>query len=131
MAERVRFPARTGIATLTARERLTPRMIRVTLRADEFRDGWPIQQPGEILTLLFAPPGEEIVLPLQGWVFPPDAPEQEWRNYTVRRHDPAPGRDRRRRRPARAARPRLHLGERARPRRARRLRRPARRLPAP
>ncbi len=89
--ERVRFPARTGVAALVARRRLTPRMIRVTLRCDEFGDGWPTSQPGEILTLLFAPPGDEIVLPLQGWVFPPGAPEQEWRNYTVRRHDPAAG----------------------------------------
>jgi len=91
MAERVRFPARTGVATLAARVRLTPRMIRVTLRAGEFGADWPTSQPGEILTLLFAPPGEAIVLPLQGWVFPPDAPEQEWRNYTVRRHDPEQG----------------------------------------
>ena len=89
--ERVRFPARTGVAALVARRRLTPRMIRVTLRCDAFAGGWPKSQPGEILTLLFAPPGEEIVLPLQGWVFPPDAPEQEWRNYTVRRHDPVAG----------------------------------------
>jgi NADPH-dependent ferric siderophore reductase len=82
-----RFPLRSGVATLVARESLTPRMIRVTLRCDGFRDGWPIQQPGEIITLLFAPPGEETILPLQGWRFPDDAPEQEWRNYTVRRHD--------------------------------------------
>ncbi len=31
------------------------------------------------------------MLPLQGWVFPPGAPPQEWRNYTVRRHRPALG----------------------------------------
>ena len=83
-----RFPARAGIATLVRRTTLTPRMIRVTLACDAFGDDWPIQQPGEILTLLFPPDGEEIVLPLQGWAFPPGAREQEWRNYTVRRHDP-------------------------------------------
>jgi NADPH-dependent ferric siderophore reductase len=87
MAERVRFPARCGVATLVARRELTPRMIRITLRADDFGPDWPIQQPGEILTLLLCPSDEEIVLPLQGWLFP-EGVEQEWRNYTVRRHDP-------------------------------------------
>ena len=82
-----RFPRRSGIARLAERRQLTPRMIRVTLACEGFRDGWPIQQPGEIITLLFVPPGEEIVLPLTGWRFPDGAPEQEWRNYTVRRHD--------------------------------------------
>jgi NADPH-dependent ferric siderophore reductase len=66
-------------------------MIRVTLRSEAFGVTWPIEQPGEIITLLFLPPGEEVVLPLAGWTFPADAPEQEWRNYTVRRHDPATG----------------------------------------
>jgi Siderophore-interacting FAD-binding domain len=82
-----RFPRRSGIARLAERRQLTPRMIRVTLACEGFRDGWPIQQPGDIITLLFVPPGEEIVLPLTGWRFPDGAPEQEWRNYTVRRHD--------------------------------------------
>src|SRR6185436_8655490 len=91
MSERERFPRRAGIATLTARRALTPRMIRVTLRSEQFGPTWPIEQPGEIITLLFLPPGEEIVLPLQGWVFPPGTAEQEWRNYTVRRHDPQTG----------------------------------------
>jgi NADPH-dependent ferric siderophore reductase len=83
-----RFPARAGIATLRRRRTLTPRMIRLTLAADGFGADWPITQPGEIITLLFVPPDERIVLPSHGWTFPPDAPEQEWRNYTVRRHDP-------------------------------------------
>jgi NADPH-dependent ferric siderophore reductase len=82
-----RFPRRSGVARLAARRQLTPRMIRVTLAGEGFRDDWPIQQPGEIITLLFVPPGEEIVLPLMGWRFPDGAPEQEWRNYSVRRHD--------------------------------------------
>lgn len=86
MASLERFPRCAGTAILVAREQLTPRMLRVTLRADDFGDDWPIEQPGEIITLLFVPPGEEIVLPLQGWRFPDDAPAQEWRNYTVRRH---------------------------------------------
>jgi NADPH-dependent ferric siderophore reductase len=58
----------------------------VTLRCDGFRDEWPIEQPGEIITLLFVPPEESIVLPVQGWTFPSGAAPQEWRNYTVRRH---------------------------------------------
>lgn len=86
-----RFPRRAGVATLTARRALTPRMIRVTLRSDDFGATWPIEQPGEIITLLFLDPSEEIVLPLTGWRFPEGATEQEWRNYTVRRHDPATG----------------------------------------
>jgi NADPH-dependent ferric siderophore reductase len=86
-----RFPRRAGVAVLTARTMLTPRMMRVTLRCEDFRAGWPIQQPGEIITLLFAPPGTEIVLPERGWTFPAGAPAQDWRNYTVRRHRPATG----------------------------------------
>jgi NADPH-dependent ferric siderophore reductase len=86
-----RFPRRAGVATLVARRHLSPRMLRVTLRCEGFRDGWPIQQPGEIITLLFVEPGEPIVLPERGWMFPSDAPKQEWRNYTVRRHRPSTG----------------------------------------
>src|SRR3712207_3033250 len=86
-----RFPRRAGVATLVARERLTPRMLRVTLRCPGFAcDAWPIQQPGEIITLLFSPPGEGVVLPEQGWRFPRGV-EQPWRNYTVRRHRPGLG----------------------------------------
>jgi NADPH-dependent ferric siderophore reductase len=83
-----RFPRRAGIATLIRRERLTPRMIRVTLAGEGFGAGWPIRQPGEIVTLLFVPLGEPIVLPERGWTFPQGAPPQDWRNYTVRRHRP-------------------------------------------
>ena len=83
------FPRRKGVATLVARRPLTPRMIRVTLRCEGFGDDRPIEQPGEIITLLFAEPGHEVVLPVTGWSFPPGAEDQAWRNYTVRRHDPA------------------------------------------
>ncbi|HET6547886.1 MAG TPA: siderophore-interacting protein [Solirubrobacter sp.] len=85
-----RFPRRAGVATLVARRRLTPRMLRVTLRCDGFGAGWPIEQPGEIITLLFVPPGTPVVLPQQGWTFPPGV-AQDWRNYTVRRHRPEAG----------------------------------------
>jgi NADPH-dependent ferric siderophore reductase len=87
MAALERFPRRAGVATLVSRRSLTPKMIRVTLACDDFGSEWPAEQPGEIITLLFLPPGERIILPERGWVFPPGAPEQEWRNYTVRRHD--------------------------------------------
>jgi NADPH-dependent ferric siderophore reductase len=70
-----RFPRRAGVATLVARRSLTPRMIRVTLRCDTFRDDWPIRQPGEIITLQF---GGEVALPVRDW--------KPWRNYTVRHH---------------------------------------------
>ncbi len=86
-----RFPRRAGVATLVARAPLTPRMTRVTLRCDGFREAWPLEQPGEIITLLFVPEGEPIVLPETGWRFPPDAPPQAWRNYTVRHHRPEQG----------------------------------------
>jgi NADPH-dependent ferric siderophore reductase len=84
------FPALTGAATLVERVSLTPRMLRVTLHCDAFGHSWPIQQPGEIITLLFVPLGESIALPERGWVFPGGA-KQEWRNYTVRRHRPDAG----------------------------------------
>ena len=51
------FPERKGLATLIAREQLTPRMLRVVLEADGFGLDWPEQEPGEIVTLLFAAPG--------------------------------------------------------------------------
>jgi NADPH-dependent ferric siderophore reductase len=88
MASLERFPRRAGRATLVARTVLAPRMLRLTLRDPAFGPDWPLEQPGEIVTLLFPEPGEPIVLPETGWRFPPGAPEQAWRNYTVRRHRP-------------------------------------------
>ncbi|MTD46031.1 hypothetical protein GKE82_17490 [Conexibacter sp. W3-3-2] len=82
------FPLHAGIATVVARRALTPRMLRLTLAADAFGDPG-IEQPGEIVTLGFAGPGEELVLPREGWRFPPGGPEQHWRNFTVRRSAPA------------------------------------------
>ena len=86
-----RFPRRKGVATLVARAMVSSQTLRVTLRGEGFGDDWPIQQPGEIVTLLFVPPGEPVVLPVAGWIFPPGEPPQEWRNYTVRRHRPEAG----------------------------------------
>ena len=91
MAPRERFPRCTGVATLVARTMVSSQTMRVTLRGDGFTGCWPIEQPGEIVTLLFVEPGEPIVLPLNGWTFPPEAAPQAWRNYTVRRHRPGAG----------------------------------------
>ncbi len=81
------FPLRTGIATVTAVRRLTPRMARITLGGDAVA-GFPDEEPGEILTLIWPADGaQEVVLPADGWRFPPGTPEQHARNYTVRRYD--------------------------------------------
>lgn len=82
------FPLLTGIATITAVRRLTPRMVRITLGGDALA-GFPDEQPGEILSLVWPAEGaEDPVLPIKGWRFPPGTPEQHSRNYTVRAYDP-------------------------------------------
>ncbi len=81
------FPLHTGLATVTAIERITPAMARFTLEAPAFADP-VVEQPGEILTLGWADDGEELVLPELGWRFSKGRPEQHWRNFTVRRADP-------------------------------------------
>jgi NADPH-dependent ferric siderophore reductase len=81
------FPLRTGIATVAAVTRVTPRMARIVLTGDVLA-GLPDEQPGEILTLIWPAPGHaEPVLPRDGWRFPPGAPEQHARNYTIRAYD--------------------------------------------
>jgi NADPH-dependent ferric siderophore reductase len=82
------FPLHTGVAEVSAVREITPSMRRFTLRADAFRD-FGIEQPGEIVTLGWPGPGEELVLPRVGWRFPPGTEEQHWRNFTVRAFDPA------------------------------------------
>jgi NADPH-dependent ferric siderophore reductase len=82
------FPLHTGIATVTSIDAVTPAMASFTLHAPAFTDPG-IEQPGEILTLGWSPDGSELVLPELGWRFPAGRPEQHWRNFTVRRFDPA------------------------------------------
>ena len=66
-------------------------MSRRSFSGDDLRD-LGCEQPGEILTLGWAPDGQELVLPAPGWRFAPGTPpEQRWRNYTVRRHDAEAG----------------------------------------
>jgi NADPH-dependent ferric siderophore reductase len=67
---------------------VTPQMRRITFSAPEFGPGFGVEQPGEIITLGWAAPGEELVLPEPGWRFPAGKREQHWRNYTVREHRP-------------------------------------------
>src|SRR5918998_1767199 len=81
-----KFPLCTGVATVTAREPLTPLMVRFTLTAPDFAD-LGVEEPGEILTLGWCAPGEELILPEEGWRFR-GGQEQHWRNFTVRAYRP-------------------------------------------
>jgi len=82
------FPVTTGTATVTAVEEVTPRMRRITL-SDEGLRRLPVEQPGEIITLLWPEEGQPLVLPEEGWRFPAGVAErQHARNYTVRGWEP-------------------------------------------
>jgi NADPH-dependent ferric siderophore reductase len=81
------FPLSTGICTLVRLRALSPRMARFTLHAPAFAD-LGVEEPGEIVTLGWCDPGEELVLPERGWRFPAGTREQHWRNFTVRAHRP-------------------------------------------
>lgn len=81
------FPARTGVAHVARLEPLTPHMTRFVL-AGPALDDFFIEEPGEIITLLWPAPGQELVLPEGGWRFPPGVADvQHARNYSVRRWD--------------------------------------------
>jgi NADPH-dependent ferric siderophore reductase len=81
------FPARTGVAHVARLEPLTPHMTRIVLAGPELDDFF-VEEPGEIVTLLWPAPGADLVLPEEGWRFPPGvAKTQHARNYTVRRWD--------------------------------------------
>ena len=82
------FPLHAGVATVAGVTMVTPAMRRVTLAAPAFANPG-VEQPGEIVTLGWAGAGEDLVLPARGWRFPAGAPEQHWRNFTVRRWDRA------------------------------------------
>jgi NADPH-dependent ferric siderophore reductase len=87
-ATRRPFPLHAGHATVTQTRMITPSMRRFTLRADAFADPG-VEQPGEILTLGWPRADEPLVLPREGWRFPPGTRgEQHWRNFTVRAADP-------------------------------------------
>ena len=69
------FPMLTGMATVARRAAITPRMVRFTLAAPAFAE-LGVEEPGEILTLGWCDPGEELVMPERGWRFPRGRPEQ-------------------------------------------------------
>jgi NADPH-dependent ferric siderophore reductase len=82
------FPLHTGIAEVARIVDLTPAMRRFTLRHETFAN-FGVEQPGEIVTLGWPGPDQELVLPRSRWRFPPGTPEdQHWRNFTVRSVDP-------------------------------------------
>ena len=85
------FPLRAGIMEVVRVHDVGPSLRRLTFRDDGLRH-LDCEHPGEILTLGWAPPGQPLVLPTEGWRFAPEPPpEQHWRNYTVRRHDAEAG----------------------------------------
>jgi NADPH-dependent ferric siderophore reductase len=85
MAERRPFPLHAGLAEVVRVAPVTPLMTCITLAAPQFGE-FGVDEPGEIVTLGWADPGEELVLPQLGWRFPRGKREQHWRNFTVRRH---------------------------------------------
>jgi NADPH-dependent ferric siderophore reductase len=84
------FPLSVGVLEVVAAERLTPRMRRLVLTGEGIGD-LPVEEPGEILTLIWPAPGSDtIVLPtLRRWHFPDGADEQHARNVTIRALDRA------------------------------------------
>jgi NADPH-dependent ferric siderophore reductase len=85
--ERRPFPLCTGVAVVQRVRPLTPHMARITLGGADFST-FGVQEPGEIVTLLWPAEGRALVLPQVGWRFPPGvADAQHARNYTVRRFD--------------------------------------------
>ncbi len=87
------FPLRVGLLEVVAAEHLTPHLRRIVLSGEGI-GVLPVEEPGEILTLIWPAPGrEEIVLPTLGrWSFPDGGDEQHARNLTIRALDRARGR---------------------------------------
>jgi NADPH-dependent ferric siderophore reductase len=89
-------PARTGHRTLQVlrTERITPRMVRVTLGGDELA-GFPGDGPDQRIKLFFPMPGQHRpAMPRAssaGPVWPPGEPRPVIRTYTVRRFDAEAG----------------------------------------
>jgi len=85
-----KFPIASGIVAVTDVDRLSPRMARITFEG-EVLDRMPSDEPGEIVTFTWPVEGADVVLPTEGWKFPPEAAGQHSRNYSVRafHRDPA------------------------------------------
>lgn len=82
------FPLLTGMMAVETIERPTPRLARITFSGGGV-DRFPDDEPGEIVTLLWAGAGrDEPVLPGEGYRFPEGRPDdQHERNFTVRALD--------------------------------------------
>jgi NADPH-dependent ferric siderophore reductase len=81
-------PLLVGLATVLHVERVSPGLARVVFCGDDLA-GFPDEEPGEIITLIWAADGHDLPIPpTDGWRFPPGCPEQHWRNYTVRDYVP-------------------------------------------
>ncbi|MEV4418855.1 siderophore-interacting protein [Patulibacter sp. NPDC049589] len=77
-------PLTTGHITVAGIERVTPGVQRITFAGEDLAR-LPDEEPGEIITLIWPEDGaDRPELPVNGWRFAPDAPDQHWRNYTVR-----------------------------------------------
>lgn len=86
-ARRRPFPLCSGVAVVQRVQPLTPHMVRITLGGPDL-GAFGVEEPGEIVTLLWPAEGRALVLPQVGWRFPPGvADAQHARNYTVRRFD--------------------------------------------
>jgi NADPH-dependent ferric siderophore reductase len=82
-------PHATGVMTVAAVDRLSPRLARITFEGPDLA-GFPDEEPGEIITLMWPAEGhDEVVLPGEGWRCPPGTPDQHERNFTIRAYDPA------------------------------------------
>ncbi len=87
VAARRPFPQRAGLLEVVEVIALTPGMRRLVFTGAALAS-LRIDEPGEIITLIWPAEGAEVVLPEEGrWRFPDDAPEQHCRNYTVRAFD--------------------------------------------
>jgi NADPH-dependent ferric siderophore reductase len=79
-----RFPLVAGTVSVVAVESPTPRVARITFAGDVLEE-LPNDEPGEIVTFIWPVEGADVVLPTEGWRFPPEADGQHSRNYSVRR----------------------------------------------
>jgi NADPH-dependent ferric siderophore reductase len=87
--ERVRHELKFRIAEVARTERITPRVVRVTLKSDDF-ESFRSDAYDDHVKLFVAAPGTELVLPERGpngLIFPEGVPRPEARDYTPRSFD--------------------------------------------
>ena len=87
------FPLCVGILEVIAAQQLTPNIRRIVLTGDGVAE-LPVEEPGEIITLIWPAPGsDKILLPAhRRWRFPAGAEGQHARNLTIRALDRTRGR---------------------------------------